>query len=268
VGARPRSSRTNPTSRLRGGTRRHACTGHRHAPDVAGRGGAGRARARRAVALAVDSTARRRRGATATIPAPETAYMRPGAADRTVPQPLRVRELLCAQWVSPSRPEMPHFRYDQGWTELLKRGPDGNSRLFFDWFLIRLNAARLVQYFSTEQLTLCTYCLAALRMRTYRACCHRLQDAYVKARSTRGDFPTRGARASSRQRCAKEYGQGRSAPHDPSLRAPPRRSRPTRAADRGGGGGRTMTRRCRTSRHTSSHSGSCSAAALGMSPWK
>jgi hypothetical protein len=98
---------------------------------------------------------------------------------------------------------MPRVRYDQGWTELLKRGPDGNSRLFFDWFLIRLNAARLVQYFSTEQLTLCTYCLAALRMRTYRACCHRLQDAYVKARSTRSDFPPRGARASSRQRCAK-----------------------------------------------------------------
>jgi hypothetical protein len=95
---------------------------------------------------------------------------------------------------------MPDFRYDQGWTEHLKRGPDGNSRLFFDWFLIRLNAARLVQYFSTEQLTLCTYYLAALLMRTYRACCHRLQDACVKARSTPSDFPTHGARASSIQR--------------------------------------------------------------------
>jgi hypothetical protein len=111
---------------------------------------------------------------------------------------------FCAQLVSPSRPEMPRVRYDQGWTEHLKRGPDGNSRLFFDWFLIRLNAARLVQYFSTEQLTLCTNCLAALRMRTYRACCHRLQDAYVKARSTRSDFRTRGAHASSRRRCARE----------------------------------------------------------------
>ncbi len=59
-------------------------------------------------------------------------------------------------WFRRADRKMPHFRYDQGWTEHLKRGPDGNSRLFFDWFLIRLNAARLVQYFSTEQLTLCT----------------------------------------------------------------------------------------------------------------
>ena len=46
-------------------------------------------------------------------------------------------------------------RYDAGWTQLLVDGPDEHSRLFLDWFLIRLGAAEMSKAFAHEGLYLC-----------------------------------------------------------------------------------------------------------------